>query len=178
MVIAGELQGVNGAVCDCGAKLKLDVWMSAGGYYLGYWCENCGPWSRESDYYPTRVAAEKALESEQMSLRSENTGCYNNSDRDCYTFIGNCCNFASYEIQYLRSNSKRITFRTFRKYVPDAMSFLRGIDAAGCDASKADVERSDWFCFYKGSLITLNSKPVVWMDWSGYEWIWQKVSSD
>ncbi len=65
MAIEGELNGVHGTQCDCGAELKLDVHMSGGGgYYLGYWCDQCGPWSRESDYFKTRADAEKALERE------------------------------------------------------------------------------------------------------------------
>lgn len=64
MAIEGELNGVEGAECDCGAKLELGVQMSGAGYYLGYWCDQCGPWSRESDYFRTRAEAEKALERE------------------------------------------------------------------------------------------------------------------
>ena len=64
MVSQGELSGVDGFECsDSGVHLDLSVQMSAAGYYLGYFCENCGPWSRETDYLPTRAAAEKELES-------------------------------------------------------------------------------------------------------------------
>jgi hypothetical protein len=61
----GELAGIHDTVkCSCGAELRLDVQHSAAGYYLGYWCEECGPWSRETDYFKTRKDAEKALELE------------------------------------------------------------------------------------------------------------------
>lgn len=47
---------------DCGATPKIEVQNSAGGYYIGTWCD-CGPYSRESDYFRTREQAEKALKS-------------------------------------------------------------------------------------------------------------------
>jgi hypothetical protein len=47
---------------DCGVKVELGVYRSAAGYYIGTWC-HCGPYSRESGYYPTREAAEDALSS-------------------------------------------------------------------------------------------------------------------
>lgn len=62
MALDGELQGVEGAQCDCGTHLELGVYSSAAGYYLGYWCDQCGPWSRESEYFRTRRDAEIALE--------------------------------------------------------------------------------------------------------------------
>jgi hypothetical protein len=31
------------------------------GYYVGFWCDRCGPYSRESGYYQSREEAEKAL---------------------------------------------------------------------------------------------------------------------
>lgn len=36
------------------------VMCSAAGHYIGYTCD-CGPYSRESDYYPSEKAAEAAL---------------------------------------------------------------------------------------------------------------------
>jgi len=31
------------------------------GYYVGFWCGACGPYSRESGYYRSYEEAEKAL---------------------------------------------------------------------------------------------------------------------
>ncbi len=45
---------------DCGVTPKLQVCKS-NAYYIGTYCD-CGPYSRESDYYDTRELAEKALE--------------------------------------------------------------------------------------------------------------------
>ena len=46
MAIEGELNGINGTTCvDCKSKLPLKVCMSAAGYYLGYFCNCCGPYS-------------------------------------------------------------------------------------------------------------------------------------
>lgn len=61
MAIEGDMNGTEGTDCDCGARLELDVQMSAAGYYLGYFCGQCGPWSRESGYFSTRKEAEESL---------------------------------------------------------------------------------------------------------------------
>lgn len=50
--------------CDCGEVMLYSIHRSAAGYYLGYFCPNCGPWDRMSDYYPTREEAEEALRHE------------------------------------------------------------------------------------------------------------------
>jgi hypothetical protein len=44
-------------------KNKEGVYKSAAGWYIGYSCEDCGPWSRESGYYSTREKAETAINS-------------------------------------------------------------------------------------------------------------------
>jgi tRNA(Ile2) C34 agmatinyltransferase TiaS len=61
MALPGELLGLEGAVCECGRALELEVLASAAGHYLGYRCPECGPVSRETSYYPTRLMAEAAL---------------------------------------------------------------------------------------------------------------------
>ena len=49
------------AVCeDCHVAPAFGVYLSAAGYYIGTCC-NCGPYSRESGYFPTKEAAEQAL---------------------------------------------------------------------------------------------------------------------
>ena len=45
------------------AKSRLYVQHSAAGYYLGFFCPQCGPYSRESDYFRKREAANAALAS-------------------------------------------------------------------------------------------------------------------
>lgn len=45
---------------DCKRVLKLKVCHSAAGYYIGYCCDTCGPWSRVSGYM-TKEGAEKVL---------------------------------------------------------------------------------------------------------------------
>ncbi len=48
--------------CDaCGKALVLKVWVSPAGWYIGTACY-CGPYSRESDYFPTEGQAQAALE--------------------------------------------------------------------------------------------------------------------
>lgn len=57
-MLPGECVGLNGTRCNCGLDLPLEVCQSAAGYYLGYWCPQCGPFSRETVY----MAEEKAKE--------------------------------------------------------------------------------------------------------------------
>lgn len=61
MTLHWELKGLDGTVCDCGVELTLEVQHSAAGYYLGYLCCCCGPYSRETGYFITRAKAETAL---------------------------------------------------------------------------------------------------------------------
>lgn len=44
----------------CGGMPKIAVYRSGAGFYVGSWCR-CGPYSRESGYYPSREGAEVAL---------------------------------------------------------------------------------------------------------------------
>jgi hypothetical protein len=62
MTVPGELSGLHGATCNCGAELELQVCESAAGHYLGYWCDRCGPWSRETGYYKDKYVAAAQLE--------------------------------------------------------------------------------------------------------------------
>ena len=48
--------------CNTDVRPSLDVKRSGAGFYIGTTC-NCGPYSRESDYYLSRRIAELALES-------------------------------------------------------------------------------------------------------------------
>lgn len=45
---------------DCGRMPRVDVYRSSAGFYVGTFC-NCGPYSRESGYYPTHEGAQQAL---------------------------------------------------------------------------------------------------------------------
>ena len=56
MTLPGETVGksITAINCtECGKVLYLEVCRSNAGYYLGYKCSKCGPFSRESGYYPT-----------------------------------------------------------------------------------------------------------------------------
>ena len=62
-MIPGECVGLEGTECiDCGDMLLPRVCSSAAGYYVGYWCDNCGPVSRETGYVNTYEDAALALE--------------------------------------------------------------------------------------------------------------------
>lgn len=60
-MIPGETLGNDAAsTCpDCGVKLVPKVLRSAAGHYIGTAC-NCGPYSRESGYYPSLQYAEES----------------------------------------------------------------------------------------------------------------------
>ncbi len=72
MAIIGEtLASGAPAMCDiCDSVPTLDVYQSAAGHYVGTYCE-CGPYSRESGYYPSREEAQKALDSGEFSRATE-----------------------------------------------------------------------------------------------------------
>lgn len=46
---------------DCHKMPRLDVYRSAAGFYIGTYCD-CGPYTRESGYYPTRELAQADLD--------------------------------------------------------------------------------------------------------------------
>ena len=43
-------------------NMPLQVCRSAAGYYIGRWCPECGPYSRDSGYYRTPEEAQIALD--------------------------------------------------------------------------------------------------------------------
>jgi hypothetical protein len=62
MALSGECVNDSLTACmECGTALPLKVCVSAAGYYIGFFCPNCGPHSRESGYYGSREEAEMAL---------------------------------------------------------------------------------------------------------------------
>lgn len=61
-MITGECVNDDTVKCDCGKILKIGVYKSNAGYYIGFWCDNCGPYSRESNYYKTRAEAQQCLD--------------------------------------------------------------------------------------------------------------------
>ena len=66
MALPGECVSDTRTICiECGTELNIEVLVSAAGYYIGFFCPQCGPYSRESGYYRSREEAEKSL---SMSL--------------------------------------------------------------------------------------------------------------
>ena len=45
----------------CGMTLNIKVLSNDAGYYIGFVCPQCGPYSRESRYYRSREEAQTAL---------------------------------------------------------------------------------------------------------------------
>ena len=66
--------GANPICSRCGICTHNEVCLSAAGYYIGRMC-NCGPYSRESHYYPSRKAVDEALTTRLVKWRTnEYTG--------------------------------------------------------------------------------------------------------
>jgi len=60
MALPGETGHVGKTCGGCDTVLEAKVLSSGAGYYIGTYCM-CGPYSRESGYYPSREAADKDL---------------------------------------------------------------------------------------------------------------------
>jgi len=56
-----EREYVVEETCSCGQRLSPQVLHSPAGYYVGYFCPQCGPWDRISSYYKTSEQAENIL---------------------------------------------------------------------------------------------------------------------
>lgn len=72
MALPGETLASRGGTefhkCeDCGFVLVPRVLQSGAGYYIGTFCANCGPYSRESGYYKTWGEAQRDLNSGNFS---------------------------------------------------------------------------------------------------------------
>ena len=62
MTLPGECVNDTQTICiECGAELNIQVLSSAAGYYIGFFCPQCGPYSRESGYYRNCEKADLAL---------------------------------------------------------------------------------------------------------------------
>ena len=62
---------MNENCSECGESLPLRVLQSAAGYYVGYFCPNCGPYKRFTNYTRTKDASEAILETMKMTLEEK-----------------------------------------------------------------------------------------------------------
>jgi len=63
-MIPGECIGVTKTSCmECGEDMKIGVYSSAAGFYVGFFCPNDGPYSRESGYFASHGEAQAAIDS-------------------------------------------------------------------------------------------------------------------
>ena len=71
LAVLSDLLDIGEVRCpDCGSPLPIKVLCSAAGFYLGRWCERCGPFERVSvSYFRSRRAAETALASGDYDTR-------------------------------------------------------------------------------------------------------------
>ena len=52
MTQPGECVNGTTTIChECGTELNIDIQKRAAGFYVGFFCLECGPYSRESGYY-------------------------------------------------------------------------------------------------------------------------------
>jgi len=75
MTLPGETVGyhADGIECeDCRQIMEYGVQRSAAGYYLGYFCGNCGPYSRETGYYYNGADAQDGLDKIRRGERPVN----------------------------------------------------------------------------------------------------------
>ena len=64
MTLPGEcVLDTKTACMECGTALDIQVLFSAAGFYIGFFCPECGPYSRESGYYASREEADQTLNS-------------------------------------------------------------------------------------------------------------------
>jgi len=56
---------------SCGRRLDVEVLHSAAGYYIGTWCDFCGPHSRESDYFKTELQARYHMRNYERSSKKD-----------------------------------------------------------------------------------------------------------
>ncbi len=68
-MLPGETIRSGASPYHCGMKLKLQICRSHAGFYWGTWCPRCGPYTRESGYYPTREAAQSAWDTSNVNWR-------------------------------------------------------------------------------------------------------------
>jgi len=70
MALPGECVRDKSTTCtDCGTHLELEVLHSSAGYYLGFFCPNCGPYSRETPYYKNEDVAQSRLNTDMIEWR-------------------------------------------------------------------------------------------------------------
>ena len=62
--------GASETCPKCKFKTENEVCLSYAGYYIGRMC-NCGPYSRESHYYQSGMAAEVALKTDSVKWRTD-----------------------------------------------------------------------------------------------------------
>lgn len=71
-MLPGECVGTNETDCkDCGEHLRVKVCQSSAGYYIGFDCPRCGPYSRESGYFRHKDAADMSLLTDTWRRRAD-----------------------------------------------------------------------------------------------------------
>lgn len=68
MALEGEIDVVKNCP-DCGKAMPIRVCMSGAGYYIGQYCDQCGPYNRLSYYYRTRKEAQQELDANTWKHR-------------------------------------------------------------------------------------------------------------
>lgn len=87
-MVKRNYSGAQITVCTkCETNLYLQICHDEAGYYVGFFCPNCGPYGRESEYTNSYIEAELILsdmwreEYEDMRYREEIDRKYRSYDR-------------------------------------------------------------------------------------------------
>jgi len=87
-----------------------------------------------------------------------------------YTYFGNCVSSTYEDIMALRGSSQSVTWRTFKRHVPEAREFFEQLGAFYEETTERNIEQSPFIAFFRG---VHRGRPAYYAVWSGYEWIWE-----
>ena len=69
-MLPGECVHDVRTVClSCCRRLDIEPLQSAAGWYAGFWCPECGPYSRETGYYKTMDEVYRMIEENRIEWR-------------------------------------------------------------------------------------------------------------
>jgi lysophospholipase L1-like esterase len=92
-----------------------------------------------------------------------------------YIYWGNCSQSTYEDITLLQESAKRVSWRSFKKAIPDAREMLEKIGAIWPETTNKQIEHSDFLDFKTGIFM---GRPAYFIDWSAIEWIWVKAESN
>lgn len=92
-----------------------------------------------------------------------------------YRYWGNCSDSTAEDIWALQESAKPVSWRTFKKAIPDARQMLVDAGAISEDITDKEIEDSWFLDFFRSEH---RGRPAYFISWSGIEWIWERVDWD